>query len=246
MMSVSHMHLATIKHVMAISSQQPPSCDDLHLLLNQLDNPHRYYFAVCRDSALVHYLQHLQLATILISPDSMALMSKYLTHLAVQSPSVFETATLECAQLALFGSGHHRFNWPINHSTLHPLISCTIPLKAKRIITSQGHILFCQREPCVQTNNRRELIKQLRHYTQCINDNDTPWCQLTLTDCLGNCSPSGAAVIHQHHSLALAPVRLRFIEHLTLPQWQAIITALHQRQPLAAVIPPLFIDGDKS
>lgn len=242
-MSESQIQLAAITQVIALSSRPLVNTADLQLLLKQLDDPKRYYFAVARDSELVPILQYLQLPTILVGHDSMALMSKYLSDFEDEnSNNELGDAAFSCAQLALFASGHSRLINPIVQVT-PSIISCCMPFKKQQHLPSQCQILLCHREPCVQRHNRRDLLKQLRLIIHQLADPQRNWCQLTLTDCLGICSPGGAAIIHQNHSLGLAPVQLRLIEHISLSQWHIIISALKQQQPLIGLIPPHLIVG---
>ena len=242
-MSESQIQLAAITQVVALSSLPFVNSVDLQLLLKQFDDPKRYYFAVARDSELVPILQSLQLPTILVSHDSMALMSKYISDFKDEhSNCELSDAIFTCAQLALFASGHSRLINPTRQAT-PAIISCCMPFKLQQQQLSQCQILLCQREPCIQQHSRRDLLKQLRHIILQLADQQRNWCQLTLTDCLGICNPGGAAIIYQDYRLGLAPLQLRFIEHISLNQWHAIITGLKQQQPLTNLISPQFIVG---
>ncbi|MCD9523002.1 hypothetical protein GLP14_09235 [Photobacterium carnosum] len=242
-MSESQIQLAAITQVIALSSLPPVNYADLQLLLTQLDHPKHYYFAVAQDSELVSILQYLQLPIILVSHNNMTLMSKYLFDFNKQLfKSKLKSAIFACAQLALFASGHSRLINPINQTT-PSIISCCMPFKLRQHQLSQCQILLCQREPCIQQHNRRDLLKQLRHIIHQLADQQHNWCLLTLTDCLGICSPGGAAIIHQDYHLGLAPLQLRFIEQISLHQWHTILTGLKQQQPLITLISPQFIVG---
>lgn len=242
--------LSDIDHIMAISSTMPPRIDDLHALLKHIGNPQQYYFTLCRNSPLVSELTKLGLATILVNQDSRQLMTKYLTSDVYETNDTstpnkaHDKASFECAQLALFAFGRQRFNGTILTSEEHSLVHCTLKMKTHSLPTSDCQIFLCDREPCLQSQQRKSLISQLRQYSHSISQ-IRHWCQFTTTNCLGNCSPGGTIMIHQHHSLALPPLKLRFIEHLSLAQWQCIIDALYLRRPLNDSIATSLINGAK-
>ncbi|WOT06775.1 hypothetical protein [Shewanella youngdeokensis] len=245
--------LAHITQIMAISSTSVPTVVDLHALLSQIDNPHLYYFTLSRDSPLVKEFTSLGLPIMLVNQDSKQLMTKYLvdnTNQSINGPinnvqnETLIKASFECSQLALFASGRQRFNGTIHTSNDHSLVYCSLKMKMHAPHISDCQIFLCDREPCLQSQQRKSLITQLRQYTHSISQ-DRHWCQFTTTNCLGHCSPGGTAMIHQHHSLALPPLKLRFIEHLSLPQWQSIIDALHLRRPLTDSIATSLINGAK-